>query len=66
MLAGTLSRTQGLGREARHTLLFDCLILASARRSGLTVLTANQRDFDLLQQVVTDAKVAFYRPDRVR
>jgi predicted nucleic acid-binding protein len=64
VLAGTLTRTQGLDRDARRRLLFDCLILTSARRNGLTVLTANHQDFDLLLQLVTDAKVAFYRPDR--
>jgi predicted nucleic acid-binding protein len=62
VLAGTLTRTQGLDREGRGKLLFDCLIFASARRNGLTVLTANSKDFDLLQQLVPDTKVALYQP----
>ena len=44
--------------------MLDCLIFVSARRRGLTVLTANVNDFDLLQQLVPDGKVAFYRPRR--
>ncbi len=60
-LAGTLTRTQGLGTDARRKLLFDCLLFASARRHGLTLLTANHRDFDLLTQLLPDGKVAFYR-----
>lgn len=62
ILAGTITRLQGLDQAARRRLMFDCLIFASARRSGLTVLTANSRDYDLLQQLVPDTKVAFYRP----
>jgi predicted nucleic acid-binding protein len=58
---GALTRTPGLTNEARRKLLFDCLILASARRNGLTVLTANHRDYDLLLQLVADGKVAFYQ-----
>ena len=61
MLAGTLARTQGLASEARRKLLLDCLIFVSARRNGLTVLTANHQDFDLLRQLVPDGKVAFYQ-----
>ena len=61
VLAGTLTRTQRLSEGDRKTLLLDCLIFASARRRGLTVLTANVNDFDLIQQLVPDGKVAFYR-----
>jgi hypothetical protein len=60
-LAGTLTRTQEFGPDARRELLFDCLLFASARRNGLTLLTANHRDFDLLSQVLPDGKVAFYQ-----
>lgn len=63
-LAGTLTRTQALAPEARRKLLFDCLLFSSARRSGLTVLTANHHDFDLLSQLLPDGKVAFYRARR--
>lgn len=61
VLAGTLTRTQGSSKEGRRALLLDCLIFVSARRHGLTVLTANVTDFDLLQQLVPDGKVAFYK-----
>jgi predicted nucleic acid-binding protein len=61
VLAGTLTRTQGLNSEARRKLLFDCLIFASARRNGLSVLTANHRDFDLLRPIVPDGEAVFYQ-----
>lgn len=61
VIAGTLARSQGLSGEGRKRLLLDSLIFASARRRGLTVLTANTDDFDLLQQLAPDGKVAFYR-----
>jgi predicted nucleic acid-binding protein len=60
-LVGTLTRTQGLSPDARRELLLDCLLFASARRNGLTLVTANHRDFDLLSQVLPDGKVAFYQ-----
>ncbi len=62
VLVGTLVRTQASSREQRRKLMLDCLIFVSARRRGLTVLTANVNDFDLLQQLVPDGKVAFYCP----
>jgi predicted nucleic acid-binding protein len=61
ILASTLTRTQGLGTDARRKLLFESLLLASALRNGLTLLTANHRDFDLLSQLLPDGKVAYYR-----
>lgn len=61
ILAGALVRVQKLADESRRKLLLDCLIFASARRNGLTVLTANYRDFGLLRQLMPDSKMAFYR-----
>ena len=61
VLAGTLARTQGLTHEARRKLLLDCVIFSSARRHGLTVLTANHSDFSLLAMLLPDGKAAFYR-----
>lgn len=65
VLAGTLARTQGLTQEARRKLLLDCVIFASARRHGLTVLTANHSDFALLAMLLPDGKAAFYRALRL-
>jgi len=41
-------------------LLNDALLLETARKYGLTVLTRNIGDFDLLQQLEPTAKVLFY------
>jgi predicted nucleic acid-binding protein len=62
MLAGVLKRTQRYGKEQRRKALSDCLLFASALREGLTLLTANLAEFDLLHQLFPDARVAFYRP----
>lgn len=62
LLAGVLMRLQGLAEAARRSVFNDALILLTARRIGATVVTANTRDFDLLTQLVPDARVAFYRP----
>lgn len=61
-LAGLLSRTQGFGREQRRKALADCLIYVTAMRNGLILLTANVAEFDLLHQLLPEARVAFYRP----
>jgi hypothetical protein len=44
-----------------RSLLSDAMILLGARARGCTVLTANIRDFDLMTQIVADARVVFYR-----
>ena len=61
LLVGMVARLNGLDAHARRKLLSDALVLLTARRLGATVLTANVNDFDLLAQLVTDGKVAFYR-----
>jgi predicted nucleic acid-binding protein len=60
-LAGMAARLLGYGADHRRKALADALILLSARKAGLTVLTANITEFDLLQQLFPDAQVAFYR-----
>jgi len=62
VLLGTMTRTQSLADADRRKLFLDCLILMSARKFGLRLLTANADHFDLLHQIVHDAKVAYYRP----
>lgn len=62
MLAGTASRLQRYGAKDRRKALADALILASALKAGLTVLTANIADFDPLQQLLHEARIVFYRP----
>ncbi len=38
----------------------DALLFATARKHGLTVLTRNTADFDLLQQLDPVGRVLFY------
>ncbi len=62
IVAGTLTRTQGLGPADRRKLMHDVLILLTARTTGCSLLTANTRDFDLIQQLVPDSKILYYVP----
>jgi predicted nucleic acid-binding protein len=41
-------------------VLNDALLFSTARKHGLTVLTRNVRDFDLLQQLEASCSVLFY------
>ena len=60
LVAGTLARTQGFGREARKECLNDALILLTAATAGLPVLTANREEFDLIQQVAGQGTFLHY------
>jgi predicted nucleic acid-binding protein len=60
LVAGTLARSQGLDRTARKESLNDALILLTAAKAGLPVLTANCSEFDLLQQVAGSGTVLHY------
>lgn len=60
LLSAILARLQQRSRSDRILLLNDALLLETARKYGLTVLTRNVRDFDLLQQLEPTANVLFY------
>ena len=60
LVAGTLARTQGLQRHQRKEALNDALILLTAARAGLAVLTANRAEFDLLQQLAPEGRFVQY------
>ena len=60
LVAGTLARTRGLQSHQREELLNDALILLSAAKVGLAVLTSDRDHYDLLQQVCPDTIVVFY------
>lgn len=47
-----LQRRHGFDLRARFRLVNDCLIALSSRQVGATVVTRNERDFRLIQQVV--------------
>jgi predicted nucleic acid-binding protein len=61
ILTGVISRLHRAKTEDRGRLMNDALIFLTALQHGCTVLTRNVRDFDLLQQLIPDARVAFYR-----
>ena len=60
VLCGVLARLQGYSRMERRRLMNDALLFATARKSGLTLLTRNISDFDLLQQLDPSVSVLFY------
>lgn len=60
MLAGILARTQGLQRHQRKEYLNDALILLTAAKAGLPVLTADRVGFDLLQQLAPEGRFVHY------
>ncbi len=61
LLSGLMCRLQGYQDDARLKALQDCVIFLQAMKLGLTVLTANVREFDLLLQLVPAGRVLFYR-----
>ena len=60
ILTGVLARIQQYSVSDRHRVLNDALLFSTARKHGLTVLTRNVRDFDLLQQLEASCSVLFY------
>ena len=65
MLAGKALRLGRipLGHGQERKLLNDSLIYLQARRVGAAILTRNQRDFDLLEQLVPSGVVIFYKQE---
>jgi predicted nucleic acid-binding protein len=61
ILSGVLCRTQGYGKDDRLRSLHDCTLFLQAAKLGLTLLSRNIRDFDLLLQLIPKARVLFYR-----
>jgi hypothetical protein len=59
--AGILCRTQGYGRDGRFRVFNDCVLFLQARKVGLTLLSRNVGDLDLLLQMRPDGRVLFYR-----
>jgi predicted nucleic acid-binding protein len=60
ILAGLLARVQQYGKAEQRKILNDALIFLSSAKAGLTVLTRNISDFDLLMQLAPYGKVLFY------
>ena len=55
LVAGILAHTRRFAATQRKECLNDVLIVLTAARAGLPVLTANRAEFDLIQQVAGTA-----------
>lgn len=60
ILAGTLGRLQGHQSHQRTACFADELIFLTATRARLPVLTANDDDFDLIQQLAPEGRFVLY------
>lgn len=60
LVAGTLARVQGYQHQQRKECLNDALILLTAARAGMAVLTANRDEFDLIQQLAPETCFVHY------
>lgn len=60
ILAGLLARLQHYGKSEQRKALNDALIFLSAAKAGVTVLTRNILEFDLLMQLFPQGKAIFY------
>ena len=63
VLSGALCRLGGHARDDRMRVLHDAILYLQAHKNGLTVLTRDVRDYDLLLQLVPSGRVVFYRRD---
>jgi len=60
LVAGTLARTQGFQPHQRKEMLNDALILLTASKAGLAVLTSDRDHYDLLHQLCPVAGFVYY------
>jgi predicted nucleic acid-binding protein len=60
VIAGILSRTQGIPKQDRRRFLNDCLLFLLASDSGCVLITRNSRDVDLLLQLKPQTAVFLY------
>jgi hypothetical protein len=61
LLAGIVCRLQGYAADHKLRTVQDCVLLLQAQKLGLTLLSANIADFDVLQQLLPSTRVLFYR-----
>jgi hypothetical protein len=61
LLAGIVCRLQGYAADNRLRTLNDCVLLLQAQKLGLTLLSANIADFDILHQLQPSARILLYR-----
>lgn len=60
--AGILWRTQGYAKDDKLKALHDCVLFLQAEKLGLTLLTANAAEFDVMLQIRPTGRVLLYRP----
>ena len=60
ILAGLVFRLCGLQPGQEVAALNDAILFLHARAAGLIVLTRNEREFDVMQQILPDGQVLFY------
>jgi hypothetical protein len=60
VLAGSLARLQGFAQDRRRTLLLDAVLFVTAQEQGLTLVSGNLSDMDLLLRVGGPANVVLY------
>ncbi|MCM0018768.1 MAG: PIN domain-containing protein [Tagaea sp.] len=58
----SLGRRRKFTKEKRRETLADALIYTSIRRAGACLVTANTRDFDLLEQALLGGRVLYFAP----
>jgi predicted nucleic acid-binding protein len=61
LLSGIVCRLQSYAADHKLRALNDCVLLLHAQKLGLTLLTANVADFDILLQLVRPGRVLLYR-----
>jgi predicted nucleic acid-binding protein len=66
LLSGIICRLQGYATDRRLRALHDCVLLLHAQKLGLTLLTSNVGDFDILLQLLRSGRVLFYRREQRR
>lgn len=59
-LAGSLARTQGFALDRRRALFVDAALFMTAQEAGLTLVSGNLADMDLLLRVGGAANVLLY------
>jgi hypothetical protein len=61
LLSGIVCRLQGYAADRRLRALHDSVLLLQAQKLGLTLLTGDVADFDVLLQLLRLGRVLFYR-----
>jgi predicted nucleic acid-binding protein len=61
ILAGLAFRLGGFQRGTERKLLNDALVFLHAMENGFVVLSANVRDFDILNQLLPEGRILLYQ-----